>query len=777
MNTLPGQRSARDSHPAYRVCPLCEATCGLELTISDGAVSGVRGDRDDVFSKGFICPKGAAFDRLDNDPDRLRRPMVRDGDHWHEVGWEEAFAVVASGLAAVVATHGRQAVGIYLGNPNVHTLAGGLYAAGLARALGSPNIFSASTVDQMPKHVSCGLMFGDPLAIPVPDLDRTDFLLMLGANPLDSNGSLATAPDWPARLRALRARGGQLVVVDPRRTRTAAMADQHLTIRPGTDAYLLAALATEIMTSNLADLGDLAGRVSGLGELPGMLAGFTPELAGQICGIPSSTITTLARDLAAAPSAAVYGRIGTSTTEFGTLASWLVDVLNVLTGNLDRAGGAMFALAPHLGRGSGIGRGFRLGRWSSRVRGAPEVKGELPAAVMAEEMSTPGDGQIRAMITVAGNPVLSTPDGAALDASMADLEFMVAVDPYLNETTRRACVILPPPPPSRSAHYDLAFAGLAIHNTARFNLPSLPLEVGQLDEPTILARLTLIALGEPDAPARSVDDRVIAQTLAKAVQDPESAVYRRDPAELAGLLGGSNSTERRLDLLLRLGAYGDGFGNGPGPIPDEPGHLSDDPGDGLGGEPGDRRQGLSLQALIEAPHGIDLGPLQPRIPEILRTPSGRVELAPAEIRQDLERLRADIDARRDGLVLIGRRHLRSNNSWMHNLSVLNSGSNTCTLQMHPDTAAELGLADGADARVTSRSGEVTVPVEVTGGIRAGVVSLPHGWGHSLAGTRGSVAAARPGINANLLTDPLALDPLSGTSVLNGIPVTVKPARV
>jgi hypothetical protein len=366
------------------------------------------------------------------------------------------------------------------------------------------------------------------------------------------------------------------------------------------------------------------------------------------------------------------------------------------------------------------------------------------------------------MITVAGNPVLSTPDGAALDAAMAGLAFMVAVDPYLNETTRRADVILPPPPPSRSAHYDLAFGDLAIRNTARFNPPSLPLDDGQLDEPTILARLTLIALGQPDAPARSVDDQVIAQTLARASQDPSSPVHQRDPAELVTLLDGSTTTEQRLDMLLRLGAYGDGFGSGPGYVD----HC----------DPARTRQtGLSLQALIKAPHGIDLGPLEPRIPEILRTPSGRVELAPPEIRQDLVRLRAGINARRDGLVLIGRRHLRSNNSWMHNLGVLNSGSNTCTLQMHPDTAAGLGIADGDDARVTSRSGVVTVPVEVTDGIRAGVVSLPHGWGHSMGGTRGSVAAARPGVNANLLTDPLALDPLSGTSILNGTPVSVEPA--
>jgi hypothetical protein len=350
------------------------------------------------------------------------------------------------------------------------------------------------------------------------------------------------------------------------------------------------------------------------------------------------------------------------------------------------------------------------------------------------------------------------------------------VDPYLNETTRHAHVILPPPPPSRSAHYDVAFSELAIHNTARFNPASLPLDDGDLDEPTILARLTLIVHGESDLPARVVDDRVIAETLARAVQDPSSLVYQRDPVELIGLLDGSSTTEQRLDMLLRLGAYGDGFRDGSHGSPGDGNGSSNGSSDGSSDGFRDGSKGLSLRALIEAPHGIDLGPLEPRIPEILKTPSGRVELAPKEIGQDLERLRAGIDARRDGLVLIGRRHLRSNNSWMHNLAVLNSGSNKCTLQMHPDTAAGIGLADGGEARVTSRTGEVTVPVEVTDGIRPGVVSLPHGWGHSLSGTRGSVAAAKPGVNTNLLTDPLALDPLSGTSVLNGIPVQVEPAR-
>ncbi|GAA4627695.1 molybdopterin oxidoreductase family protein [Actinoallomurus vinaceus] len=727
---------------AYRICPLCEATCGLELTITDGRVTGARGDRADVFSHGFICPKGATIDELENDPDRLRSPMVRDGDDWREVGWEEAFAAVRRGLDGVVGRHGRQALALYLGNPNVHTLAGGLYAGPLARALGSTNVYSASTVDQMPKHVSSGLLFGDPFAIPVPDLDRTSYLLMLGANPLESNGSLCTAADFPGKLKALRRRGGTLVVVDPRRTRTARLADRHLPIRPGADAYLLFGVVQTLFAEGL--VADTPG-VDGVPDVERLSRDFAPERVAEVCGVPAEEIRRLARELAAAPSAAVYARIGTCTAEFGTLTNWLVDVVNALTGNLDRPGGAMFPLGAHRRPGKGTGPGFRTGRWRSRVRGLPEVKGELPATTLADEILTPGEGQVRALITVAGNPVLSTPGGERLGDALGGLEFMVSVDPYLNETTRHADVILPPPPPSRSPHYDIAFGEFAVRNNARYSPPALPLRDGELDECAILARLIGVVSGQ-DA---GVDESIIAHLLGKAVADPSSPVHGRDPAELLPLLTGDTPALRRLDLMLRLGAYGDGFGANPG--------------------------GLSLQALRDAPHGIDLGPLKPRLPEVLRTPSGRVELCPPPLAEDTGRLRDGLARRRTGLVLIGRRHLRSNNSWMHNLPGLVRGSNRCTLQVNPDDAGRLGLTDAGTAKVTSTGGTIEAEVEVTAEVMPGVVSLPHGWGHGLPGTRMSVAAAHPGANANALTDPRALDPLSGNAVLNGVPVEVQPA--
>jgi anaerobic selenocysteine-containing dehydrogenase len=719
---------------AYRICPLCEATCGLELTISDGRVTGARGDRADVFSHGYVCPKGATLGELDNDPDRLRTPMVRSGESWREVTWDEAFAAVERGLLGVAGRHGRHALSIYLGNPTVHTIAGGLYAGPLAKTLGSPNVYTASTVDQMPKHVACGLMFGDPLAIPVPDLDRTGYLLMLGANPVESNGSLCTAADFPGKLRALRARRGTLVVVDPRRTRTARLADRHIAIRPGTDAYLLFGIVHTLFGEDLAQAGD--------DDLARLALDFAPDRVAPVCGVDAEEIRRLARELAAAPTAAVYARIGTCTAEFGTITSWLVDVINVLTGNLDRPGGAMFPLAPHRRAGRGSRRGFQIGRWHSRVRGLPEVRGELPATTLADEILTPGYGQVRALVTIAGNPVLSTPGGTRLAEALGELEFMVSVDPYLNETTRHAHVILPPPPPSRSGHYDLAFGDLAVRNTARYSPPAMPLLPGELDECEILSRLTRIASGE-DA---DVDESTITGLLERAVGDPGSPVHGRDPAELRAALTGDTPALRRLDLMLRLGAYGDGFGG----------------------------EGLSLAALLRAPHGIDLGPLRPRLDDVLRTPSGQVELCPPLIAEDVGRLRDGLAPRGAGLVLIGRRHLRSNNSWMHNLPGLVRGSNRCTLQIHPSDAERLGLKDACTAAVTSGSGALEAEIEITDEVMPGVVSLPHGWGHGVPGTRASVAAANPGVNANVLTDPTILDPLSGNAVLNGIPVQVRP---
>ncbi|WP_438294650.1 molybdopterin oxidoreductase family protein [Streptomyces sp. HUAS TT7] len=734
---------------ALRICPLCEATCGLSLTVDGARVTGARGDRDDVFSQGFICPKGASFGEIDADPDRLTGPLVRRDGVLEEAGWAEAFDVIAARLRPIVEQYGPNAIGVVLGNPNVHTMAGALYPPVLLGALRTRNLFTASTLDQMPKHVSSGLLFGDPFAIPVPDLDRTSHLLLLGANPLESNGSLCTAPDFPGKLKALRARGGTLTVVDPRRTRTAKLAGRHVAIRPGTDALLLASITQVLFEEKLVAPGEAEAHIEGIAEVADAVREFTPEVVGPVCDVDPGDIRVIARELAAAP-AAVYGRIGSCTVEHGTLASWLVDVLNVLTGNLDRPGGALFPLSAtdRTPRPAGPGKGFALGRWHSRVGGHPEVKSELPLAALAEEIETPGEGQIRAVIASAANPVLSAPDGDRLDRALAGLDFMVSIDPYLNETSLHADVVLPPPPPSQSAHFDFAFNGFAVRNQVRYTRPAVPLAEGRMDECEIHARLVLAASGMHGAEPAAVDAMVVDSALAKAVADPHSPVHGQDAKELAAGLTGANGPERRLDLMLRLGPYGDGFGADP--------------------------DGLTLDRVLAHPHGIDLGPLRPRLPQVLRTRSGRIELLPAPIAADLPRLRAALGERPASLVLVGRRHLRSNNSWLHNIPALNGGSNRCTLQIHPEDAARLGLADGTDVRITADGGEVAAPVEITDSVRRGVVSLPHGWGHSRPGSRLAVAEDRPGVNVNQLLDGSRLDPLSGTSVLNGFPVELVP---
>ncbi|WP_179470320.1 molybdopterin oxidoreductase family protein [Mycolicibacterium vinylchloridicum] len=735
------------SRTALRICPLCEATCGMVLTIDDNdRIAAARGDRDDVFSHGFICPKGASFAELDNDPDRLQNPLVRRDGELVEATWPEAFAAAAEGLQRVIGETGGASVALYLGNPNAHTIAGSLYGPVLIKSLGTRQVYSASTLDQMPKHVSCGYLYGNPVAFTVPDLDRTDYLVIIGGNPLVSNGSLATAADFPGKIKALRRRGGKLVVIDPSRTRTAELADLHLPVRPGSDAALLFAVVHVLFDEDLVDLGVLADHVTGLDRVRAAAQDFAPEVVCGHCGVDADEIRTLAREIAAAPSAAVYGRIGTSTVEFGTLTSWLVDVVNILTGNLDRPGGVMFASSPIAGapRPARPGRGFKTGRWRSRVSGHNEVLSEMPAVALAEEIETPGEGQIRAMITIAGNPVLSAPDGARLADALESVGFMVSVDPYLNETTRHADVILPPPPPSRAAHFDLALSAAVVRNNARFSPPVLPLPEGRPDECEILARLALIVLGMgPDADPKLVDDQVIGSTLSKEVADEHSPVAGRSVEELTAMLPDGRGYERRLDMMLRLGPFGDAFGTNP--------------------------EGLTLQKVKDTPHGVDLGALVPRIPEVLRTPSGTVELDPELILADIPRLLTSLTSA-PGFLLIGRRHLRSNNSWMHNLPALSGGSNRCTLQIHPDDAARLGLEDMAV--ITGPGGKLEVPVEITDAIRPGVVSLPHGWGHTEPGTRMQVAARVPGVNVNNLNDGTRLDPLSGTAVLNALPVEV-----
>lgn len=720
----------------FHTCPLCEATCGLAVEVDEETrtVLKVRGDDEDVFSGGFACPKGLAIGDCHADPDRLRTPLV-DGK---PASWDDAWQTVTDRLNRTIERHGRRSVAMFLGNPNVHNLAGAFYAPAVAKALGSPYVFTASTVDQQPKHVSAALMFGHKLTIPIPDVDRTDYLLVLGADPLTSNGSLMTAPDMPGRLRALRNRGGRLVVVDPRVSRTAKAADEHIAIRPGSDALWLAAIAHTLIEEGLATPdGD---HVSGLDRLPAALAPFTPDSVAGATRVRAGTTRRVARELAAAPSAAVYGRMGTTTVRFGTIASWLVDVINILTGNLDRPGGAMFPTAPAGQTNSSATatpRETRFGRYHTAVRELPETFSEFPSAAFAEELL---HGPVRGLITIAGNPALSIPNAEQVDKALGGLEVMVSVDAYRNETTRHADVVLPVPSVLERNHFDIAFAQLAVRNVANWSDPVFPAD--QPPEWQIHCRLAGILRGMgADVDVAAVDLAVLSQLIAREAPgtDPSWGVEQLgDDAE---------GPERILDFLIRVGPYGDGFGADP--------------------------DGLTLAKVRQHPHGVDLGPLQPRLPEALLTTSGKVEVAPAEILADLPRMRATLDEPAGGLLLVGRRHLRSNNSWGHNLPAMMGGTNRSTLQIHPDDAAAAGVSDGGTALVSSATGQVRAAVEVTEKVTPGTVSLPHGWGHDKPGTDLAVANTQPGTNPNVLTGP-EVDPLSGNAILNGVAVDVAP---
>jgi anaerobic selenocysteine-containing dehydrogenase len=742
---------------AFRTCPLCEAGCGLEISVSpQEQIVRIRGDQQDVFSHGYICPKGSTLKQLHEDPDRLRRPLVkRDGVHV-EVSWEEAWQEVERGLMGVMERHGRGALGAYLGNPNAHNLGPQLYSSMMLKSMGSRNIFSASTVDQVPKHVAGGYMFGTAQSIPVPDIDHTDYLLMLGANPYASNGSLCTAPDYPGRLQAIRARGGKVVVVDPRRTKTAQESDEWIAIRPGTDGLFLAAIIHVLFAESLVSVEPrIMSLLNGLEELGEAVRAFAPARVAPVTGIAVDTIERIARELAGAPTAAVYGRIGVNTVEFGTTNAWLIDAINVLTGNIDARGGAMFT-TPATGsattRGTGgSGKGFQMGRGHSRVSGVAEVLGEYPVGVMAEEISTPGENQIRAMITVAGNPVVSTPHSAQLDTALADLEFMVSIDIYLNETTRHADVILPAPSALEKDHYDIGLLIYAVRNIANYSEPVLARAADTPEEWEILVKLGAILQGLGAVVDPSViDDQIVTAMVGSAVAQSSSPIFGRDVDEIVATLSrnGRRGTARMLDFLLQTGPYGAAFGAQP--------------------------DGVSLDYLLAHPHGVDLGALEPRIPEMLRTPSGRIELSPPQFIGDLTRLEKSI-ATHDAsqMLLVGRRELKSNNSWMHNIAVLTKGSLACTAQLHPDDAQRIGVTTGDQVRIASRVGQIEIPVEVTDAVTQGVVSVPHGWGHDMEGTRMDVARRKAGVNSNILSDDKAMDPLSGNSVLSAIPVTVE----
>lgn len=735
----------------YRACNLCEAICGLEIKHLDGQVISIAGDKADPFSRGHICPKAVALKDVYEDPDRLRRPQKRvmnaDGTiSWQEIGWEQAFREVTDRLRAIRAESGPNAIGFYGGNPSVHNSGTFLAAPGFVRALGTRAVFSASSVDQFPHHFAAWQLFGHPLLMPIPDIDRTDFWLILGGNPIASNGSIMTAPDVANRLKAIQQRNGKVVVIDPRRTETALRADAHHFIRPGTDVFLLLAMTQVLFAENLVRTGRLEPVIDGIDRVRDVVAGFTPERVAAVTGISADTIRQLTRDFATAERAALYGRVGVSVQSFGSLSLWLISVLNILTGHMDEPGGMMFTTPAFdiLGRSGRTGAPAytKYNRYQSRVGHRPEFMSELPVSCLAEEILTPtraeGEQPIRALVTSCGNPVLSTPNGRQLDTALDQLDFMVSVDIYRNETTCHAHYILPPATGLETAHYDLTFHALAIRNTTRYSDPMVPKPAGMLYDWEIYENLRLYLENEnytwsPESPIASQPEGRIPEG-----RTPEGRIPQ--------------NPEQKIDRALRYGPY--------------------------------KAQNLSLQTLRDNPHGIDLGPLQSQLPERLLTANARIDIATAPFLTDLARAQQTLETLSplqatqpsDSLSLISRRHLRDNNSWLHNAHRLVKGRNRCTLQINPADALRFGVTNGQLVRVQSRVGSVELPAEVTNDMMPGVVSMPHGYGHNRSGIQLDIAQAHAGVSINDLTDETLLDELTGNAALTGVEVVISLAE-
>lgn len=699
-----------------RACHLCEAICGLIIETTGDAIVSIKGDPDDPLSRGHICPKAVALQDIHSDPDRLRQPVRRvtganGKPEWQQISWDDALDETAKRLTDIYHEHGVHAIGAFFGNPSVHNIGMLTHQNNLFRHIRTNNRFSATSVDQLPHHLVSLWLFGHKLMFPIPDIDRTDYFLMLGANPIASNGSIWTVPDVRRRITDLIARGGKLVVIDPRRTETAEMASEHHFIRPGTDALLLAAILNTILHDGRSDLAHLAPYTSGLDEVASAIDGITPELAAQHTGIKADTIRRIANDMATAGRAICYGRMGVSTQTFGALCQWLIQLINIATGNLDREGGSLFTL-PAVDQVRHVGAGG-FGRHKSRVRGLPEFDRELPASTMAEEILTPGENQIRALFTGAGNPVLSTPNGAKLDKALPQLEFMVSLDPYINETTRHADIILPPTSPLEHDHYDLAFYVNSIRNVVRYNEPVFAKPADSLHDWEILTQL-----GSRVAKILDSDDRTAAT-----------------PAQM-------------IDAGIQAGPYSERAGN---------------------------PHALTLEKVKQHPSGIDLGELKPQLPGRLRTPDQTIRCNTPEPMADLERLRQQFsgESPSEKLLLIGRRHLRDCNSWMHNFRRLVKGDNRCTLLMNPSDLTDRQLTDGDIVHIQSRAGGVDVPVESCPDVMPGVVSLPHGYGHHRADIQMKIAIQHAGVSINDITDEQHLDKLSGNAAVNGVPVTVE----
>ncbi|RBP48460.1 molybdopterin oxidoreductase family protein [Arenicella xantha] len=696
----------------YRACHLCEAICGLEIRTQGSEVLSIRGDKNDPVSRGYICPKATAIADIHTDPDRLRKPVKRVGEEWLEISWDEAIELTAKRLVETQQTHGANSVGFFGGNPGVHNYGNMTHGPLLRRAIKTRNNFSATSLDQLPHHLTSYAMYGHQFFLPIPDVDHTQLMVIFGGNPLASNGSIMTMPDAPKRLKAIQQRGGKLVVVDPRRTETADIADQHLFVKPGQDAYVLMAIINLLFKENWLKTEHLSAHLDGLDTVRQAVSGFSVDLATKQSGIPAEAIRQLAYDLAHTEQAVIYGRMGVSVQEFGALCQWAIQIINILIGALDSVGGSLLT-SPAFGYvKKGLNAGGHFDLFQSRVSGLPEFAGELPAVTMAEEISTPGDGQIRAMVTIAGNPLISSANGSELSAAFEGLDFFLAIDFYINATTQHADVILPPTGPLEHDHYDIAFLRLAVHDSARYNP----------------------AVFEPAEGA--LHDWQIYNALAAKICELKGTEFRPLPAP---------------DQLVAHGIAEGEYGAEKNP------QIS-----------------LTMDKLKQSPHGVDLGPLRPGLLERLCTEDGKIHCAPDFLINDLKRLQdsaGQLDA--DKLLLIGRRHVRSNNSWMHNYHRLVKGKPRWQLMMHPDDLAQRGIASDSQVTIESRVGSVTTTVIATDEVMPGVVSLPHGWGHKGRGVKMEIASQQDGVNCNELTDDKLIDKLSGNAALNGVPVQVR----
>lgn len=702
----------------YRTCPLCEATCGIEIHMDGQKITAIKGDQQDPFSKGYICPKAVALQDLQDDPDRLRHPIKRTATGWQQISWEEALDTTAAEIKRIQQSYGNNALGIYMGNPNVHNFGMMLMGAPLMQSLKTRQRFSATSVDQLTHHLIAYEMFGHFLALPIPDIDHTDYFLMLGANPLASNGSMMTAPNMKQRLKAIQARGGKVVLIDPRRTETADVVSAHYPIRPNTDVLLLLGMLHVIATEKLSRPSRAAALATDLENWSHYVQDYAPERVAPITGIDAEVIRQLAREFAQAKTAICYGRMGVSVQPYATLTQYLISLLNLVTGRLDEQGGLRFS-KPAVDIMKATGRGNRA-KGFSRVSKVPGFTGEYPASVLAEEILTPGKGQIKALLVNAGNPVLSTPQSGQLEKALDSLEFMVSLDMYINETNKHAHIILPVAAPLERPHYDLVFNTLAVRNVAKWSRPLFAVEGNAKHEWHIYAELT----------ARLVPDDLKFKPV-------KFALKQLPKLGLAPLL----------DVMFKMGPH--------------------------------RRQ-VSVKKLTQQPHGIDLGPLQASLPQSLWHADKKIHMNFDFFMQDLQRVEKDFFESSSSddypFMLIGRRHVRSNNSWLHNSYRLVKGKSRCSLLMHPDDAAQLGVTDQQPVRVGSAVGELVVPVEYSHDMMQGVVSLPHGWGHAVEGVSWSTAKAHAGVNMNQLMDHRAYDPLSGVAVLNGVRVNISPVE-